>query len=453
MVLEAWRRPEEAVRNGSMPKVALLNIGCKVNQAELEELGLDLVRAGIELVRDPIKADLCVLNTCTVTAESDRKCRKAVKSLVSRGARLVVAGCFAQRFMEDIERLPGVKAVITNAEKESWAKRVMELLLPSLKEEPSTVPEKGEIARFRARGFLKVPEGCERQCSYCRVPGGRGGERSLDPRAVLQRAEELLQQGVEELVICGTNLGRYSWKGLDLGGLVGEILALGGSFRVRLSSVEPEDLKEEWVLGWRNSGRVCPHLHLPLQSGSARLLRDMGRGYGPAEFLGLWERVSGTWPGCVLTTEVIVGYPGENDQDFAETVKVLKSTKPVKLHVFRYSPRQGTRAALRADQVDPSVKARRSRQLIELGRELRCKYMHDRVGGRCRMVVEEVCKGIAGLEARGTTEDYLKGRIILDREADHQRLVGRTVEGIIVGVEGEEVLVKTVSCMEAEGGS
>lgn len=435
-----------------MPKVALVNIGCKVNQAELDELALDLSRAGVEIARFPEEADICILNTCTVTGESDRKCRKAVNSLLSRGARLVVAGCFAQRFREELKDRPGVLAVLDNPEKRDWFYRIMEILERHPCRERKMIGKSEGLSRFRTRGFLKIQEGCSRFCSYCIVPMVRGRERSVDPEEVLRRARALIERGVGELVICGTNLGRYSWKGMDLAGLVSRLCSLEGDFRVRLSSIEPEDLKEEWVLEWERSGRVCPHLHLPLQSGSQRILSDMGRGYGPRDYLELWQRISRAWPGCVLTTEVIVGYPGETEEDFLDTVELVRMLRPVKLHVFRYSPRPGTMAAGRSDQVDAATKARRSRRLIDLGDRMRREYMLKRLGGVCRMVVEEIRAQGATLVARGTTEDYLKGRIILDMDGDAALKEGKTVEGTITDIVGEEVLISPVSCQARQGG-
>lgn len=425
-----------------MPKVALLNIGCKVNQAELEELALELKRSGVGFTRDPGEADLCVLNTCTVTTESDRKCRKTLNSLTIKGFRLVVAGCFAQRFREELLNRPGVAAVVTNEEKSEWASKILNLIADLPEGDKREISTDEGVHRYRARGFLKVQEGCERRCSYCIVPLVRGRERSVNPQEVVKKAAELLKEGVEELVICGTNLGRYSWKGMDLGDLVEVLCDVSGSFRIRLSSIEPEDFQVDWIRRWRETGRVCPHLHLPLQSGSRRILEDMGRGYGPEDYLDLWECVSREWPGCVLTTEVIVGYPGEGKEEFQETEKLLSSIKPAKLHVFRYSPRPGTRASFRTDQIPTEKKIRRSRRLIGLGLRWRQEYMEKRIGTPCWMVVEEIMSRGSLIEARGTTEDYLRGRIILGGEEPFPFKPGSLAEGVILGVKDQEVLIR-----------
>ncbi len=385
-----------------MGKVALYSLGCKVNQAENQELAMELARLGHLLVRDPAEADLCVVNTCTVTAESDRKCRKLMRSLMRRGARgLVVAGCYAEVDPEGVSRLPGVVELIPNRDKEGWAERIHRLLPgPGEPEAP---------AETRSRGFIKVQDGCERRCSYCVVPLARGPERSRDPKEVLEVAARLLRRGCRELVLSGVNLGRYGrGEGYDLRDLVREVLEMGEGFRVRLSSVELEDLRAEWLRDWSRERRVCPHLHVPLQSGDDRILRDMGRGYDSRRFLEMAEMLRHLWPEAALTTEVIVGYPGEDRLAYRNTVEVLERAGVSRVHVFRFSPRPGTRAWDRRGEVDPEEAERRSERLRRLAEEWRLSYIRRHLGERRDLLVEG--EGVRGGDRvwLGTTEDYIK---------------------------------------------
>lgn len=389
-----------------MGKVALYYLGCKVNQAENEELAAGLKSLGHTLVRDPAEADLCVVNTCTVTAESDRKCRKLIRGLARRGARgLVVAGCYAEVDPGSLGGFPGVRTVIPNSEKEDWVQRI-HALLPA----PG---EGGDQVGLRSRGFLKVQDGCERRCSYCVVPRARGPERSRPPGEVLELASGMLRRGCRELVLCGVNLGRYGREeGYHLGSLVREVLLLGSDFRVRISSIELEDLRPEWVEEWAGSGGVCPHLHVPLQSGDDRILEDMGRGYRASQFLELAERLQRVWPRAALTTEVIVGYPGEDRRAFQRTVEVLEEAGVSRVHVFRFSPRPGTRAWERRQEVDAGKAEMRSEHLRRLAEEWRLAYIRRHLGEERDLLVEVETSRDGKRAFLGTTEDYVKALVL-----------------------------------------
>lgn len=385
-----------------MGKVALYYLGCKVNQAENEELAAGLLRLGHKLVKDPAEADLCVVNTCTVTAESDRKCRKLIRGLERRGARgLVVAGCYAEVDPGALRSLPGVLALVPNREKGAWLERIHSMLPP---------PEQGEAwVGFRSRGFIKVQDGCERRCSYCVVPRARGPERSRPPGEVLEVASSLLRRGCRELVLCGVNLARYGREfGYHLGELVRDLLSLQEGFRVRLSSMELEDLRMEWVEEWAHEEGVCPHLHIPLQSGDDRILEDMGRGYRASYFLEFAERLRETWPRAALTTEVIVGYPGEDHRAFQRTVEVLEEAMVSRVHVFRFSPRPGTRAWERRDEVVAGEAEKRSEHLRLLAEEWRLGYIRRHLGEERQLLVEAAAVREGEKVLLGNTEDYVK---------------------------------------------
>lgn len=386
-----------------MAKVAVYTLGCKVNQAESDELREGLAASGHAIVQDPSDADLCVVNTCTVTAESDRKCRKLIRMLARRGAKsIVAAGCYAQISPEDLRVLPGVVAVIPNERKDDWRQEIDSLL-------PPAAVVSGAWQR-RSRAFIKVQDGCERGCSYCIVPKARGAERSRGIPQVISGLTSCLEAETGELVLCGVNLGRYKDEEEgDLASLVRGVLSAGDAYRVRLSSIEMEDLQAEWIEEWSGNPRVCPHLHLPLQSGDGAVLADMGRGYGPQEYLEAVGTLRSVWPCAALTTEVILGYPGEEEASFRNTLEVLERARPSRVHVFRFSPRPGTGAWGRDDAVPPCVTAERSEKLRALAERWRLGYIEERVGEKRNLLVERLKDEGGEKTAYGTTEDFIKG--------------------------------------------
>ncbi len=420
-----------------MARVAVFTLGCKVNQAESEELKLALGIAGHEIVGEAANADLCVINTCTVTAESDRKCRKLARRLWREGARAIVAaGCYVEVNPGCFEGLPGIVALIPNSRKGDWIEQIMYMLPPS-------GMHSGVVVTGRARGFVKVQDGCERGCSYCIVPRARGPEVSIPSHVVMEAATRWREQGCDEVVLCGVNLGRYrQGDDYDLSTLVDEMLRCGEGFRLRLSSIELEDLRVEWLRKWSSTPRVCPHLHLPLQSGDESLLRDMGRGYTPAEFIGAVEELRRQWPRAALTTEVMVGYPGETDDAFDNTVRVLERIRPARVHVFRFSPRPGTRAWGRADVVSADSAERRSAVLRALAEKWRMAYIHEHLGESRGFLVERITRGGNGSIAWGTTEDYVKGAL---REPPPGTRTGKIIPVEISGLWRGVAVVKPLS--------
>jgi threonylcarbamoyladenosine tRNA methylthiotransferase MtaB len=409
-----------------MGTVAIFTIGCKVNQGESEELKMTLAEAGHVIGGDPGAADLCVVNTCTVTAESDHKCRKLIRSLARRGAKAIaVAGCYAEVNAQDLKELPGVVAVIPNSDKSGWERRIMGLL-------DEDAGQRAQPSLSRTRAFIKIQDGCERGCSYCIVPRARGAEWSRPVEEVLALARKWLSIGTRELVLCGINLGGYRpEKDFDLARLVAELIALGAGFRIRLSSIELEDMDMAWLEEWADSdGRVCPHLHFPLQSGDEHILRDMGRGYTPAQFIEACETARGRWPKVTITTEVIAGYPGESDDAFEATVEVLRRISPSRVHVFPFSRRPGTAAWDREDAVGGTLTATRCAELRRLAEGWRRGYAQGRIGGDAELLVEKI-RERDGRVALGTTEDYMKA-VLLKPPADLRP--GLLTRGTIVDV-------------------
>ena len=289
----------------------------------------------------------------------------------------------------------------------------------------------------RTRGFIKIQDGCERHCSYCIVPLARGGERSRPLDEIISLVQRYLYLGTQELVLCGINLGRYAGNmGLDLAGLVSKIISVGEGFRIRLSSIELEDLNMSWVEEWSGMGRICPHLHLPLQSGDEAILSDMGRGYSPQDFTDAAQCLYTVWPQATLTTEVMVGYPGECEEAYKATVQVLEAVKPSRLHVFRFSPRPGTAAAAKKQMVPVEVAEERSAELRALGDRWRREYISSRLGGTCDFLLERLLRRGDRIIAKGTTEDYIKATMTgTPREA----LPGRQLPARLCDIQGDQV--------------
>jgi threonylcarbamoyladenosine tRNA methylthiotransferase MtaB len=368
----------------------LVTLGCKVNQYETQYARETLEANGYVEAADGQAPDLCVVNTCTVTGEGDAKSRQLVRRLhqAHPGAAIVVMGCYATRDPDTVGRLPGVVKVITDKQ------HLVEELAPF-----GVTAAPAGISRFddHQRAFVKVQDGCLLNCSYCIIPQVRPAVRSRRPEEIEQEVLRLIADGHQEVVLTGIHLGHY---GIDLcrgrprqqwvrlAGLLGRLARLPGDFRLRLSSLEAAEARDDLVGVLAREPRVCPHLHLCLQSGSDRVLAAMKRRYRSAGFLERCRRIRAALDQPALTTDVIVGFPGETDADFEDTCRVVREAGFCRIHVFSYSPRQGTAAAAWGDSVPPGVKARRRERLRELERDLADAYLRTLVGRQLDVLVE-----------------------------------------------------------------
>lgn len=379
------------------PAVAFRTLGCKVNQVESEELAAALAARDWRLA-DEAEADVVVLNTCTVTGEADRKARKAVRHALGlpRGPHVVVTGCLAALDAEGLCALGD--RVLVEADKTRVAERVGELAATAMLAGVRDTP-----ARGRTRVQVKVEDGCDAYCAYCIVPYARGVPRAVQLREVVSRVEELAAAGTREVVLTGINVGRYDDEGSDLAALVRAVSDTGIE-RIRLSSVEPAHLTGRLLEALAGTPAVCPHLHIPLQAGCDRTLDAMDRGYDTAAYERILGEAREALPGLAVSTDVIAGFPGETVADAIETCAFVERCGFMRLHVFRYSRRDGTLAARMPAQVDPRDKQARSERLRVLGEQLASKYAASRVGGTAKVLVERVADGVA----EGTSEEYLK---------------------------------------------
>ncbi|NTW27995.1 MAG: tRNA (N(6)-L-threonylcarbamoyladenosine(37)-C(2))-methylthiotransferase MtaB [Coriobacteriia bacterium] len=421
-----------------MRAVALQTLGCKVNRAESERFASELLGCGVRLAVED-EADVIVINTCTVTSEADAKARKAVRrALKSAGHPLVVVtGCLAAIDGASLSALGD--RVVVEADKSKVSARVAGLLGVDSGESVFGAPRATRApGAFRTRAAVKVEDGCDAYCSYCIVPFARGVPRSVPLTEVTSQVEALAEAGVREIVLTGINIGRYRdpVTGTDLAGLI-EAVAGSGVARLRVSSIEPLDLTARLLDTLARAGAACAHLHVPLQAGSDAVLSAMGRAYTTAEYAERIEAARSRIPGLTVTTDVMVGFPDETDEQAAETRAFCERMGFSKLHVFRYSRRPGTLAAAMSGQVLAPVKAARAAALRDVGDALRRRFERGRIGGEAIVLVES----IEGAIAVGTSEDYLRVRFpaaevgrgdlvkvrVTAVEADH--VLGETIQG------------------------
>jgi len=349
-------------------RAAIASLGCKLNQAETELLAGEFARAGYTLVAPDRAADIYVLNTCTVTHIADRKSRHLLRLARKHNPKAVIVatGCYAQRAGRELAHFKGVDLVIGNDEKSKLVGLLEEQ--GYLKRVSATAPGLHAIDGRKARSFIKIQDGCSSFCSYCIVPLVRGRERSLSPREVINQVTEKVSAGYKEAVITGVKVGSYSHGGLDLKGLLERILAETGIPRLRLSSLQPQEISTGLLELWRDK-RMCPHFHLSLQSGSDAVLGRMGRHYLTGEFREAVDKIRSMVPDVAITTDVIVGFPGETEAEFEESYQFCKEVGFARIHVFPYSPRTGTKAAQMPDALAPQLKKERSRRMLALARE------------------------------------------------------------------------------------
>jgi len=422
--------------------VAFHTLGCRVNQSETASLAALFQARGYRVVDWDQAAGVYVVNTCTVTATGDKKSRQAVRQAVRRNpaAVVVVTGCYAEVAPQEVAALPGVSLVVGHTGRaglvdlvEAAGRQV--LVVTGAGDRKTFCELPSPVGTGRTRAFLKVQEGCNRFCAYCIVPLARGRERSCPPPTVLAQAAELVEQGFREIVVTGTNTGAYGRDlgGPDLAGLLARLAALPGLARIRLSSVEPEEVTDRLIEvlagGTPSSGaypKFCRHLHLPLQSGDDTVLAAMGRRYTAQGFRDLVRSLKAAIPQVAVTADVMTGFPGESEAAHRNTCRLVEEEELAGLHVFKYSPRRGTAAATMPGQVAAPVKERRSRELLALGRRLARRFALSLTGSVVEVLVEE--PAAAGLYT-GLTDTYV--RVFFPAApADRGRLVR-------VGVTGE----------------
>ena len=392
-----------------MKTVGFATLGCRLNQVESQEMRALVERAGYRAVDDGEAANVYVVNTCTVTSRADFSDRQAIRRIIRANpdALVVVTGCLAQTDPDALARMPGVDLVLGNQEKY----RLPELLGSLVRRERPDM-RVGRIADARhvpsapvtrmsgrSRAFLKVQDGCQHRCAFCIVPAARGRSRSQEPKVLMEQVEALVEAGYGEITLTGVDIGHYGWDLVprtSLAALVAKLAEVGGLRWLRLSSVLPAYFTPELIHAVTTIPVVAPHLHLPLQSGSDRVLRLMRRPYNTAMYRALVERLAAIIPDLGLGADVIVGHPGESESDFEATMALVEETPLSYLHVFAYSDRKGTEAAKMGDRVAAAVIRGRSARLRALGDEKSLAFRRGLVGRDREVLVLE------GREPEGT---------------------------------------------------
>ena len=405
------------------PRVAFATLGCKLNYAESSTLARQFEAAGYQIVPPTQEADVYVINTCSVTEHSDKKCRNIIRRLSKRNpaALVAVTGCYAQLKAEEIAAMPGVDLVVGADEKGNLFARVAEL---STKEEgvgrihSCAINEVSSIfsaysSGERTRSFLKVQDGCNYRCSYCTIPKARGESRNISIATAVAEAERIAASGIREVVLTGVNTGDFGrTTGESFLDLLKALNAVEGIERYRISSIEPNLLTEE-ILSWIASGtKFAPHFHIPLQSGSDAVLARMRRRYNTKQFAEKIDLVRRYIDRVFIGIDVIVGFPGETEEHFRETYRLLERVQPSFIHVFPYSRRPGTDAAVMPDQVDERIKDERVARLTDLSNRLHEAFCEANRGQEEIVLFESTVKGG---KMFGYTSNYIRVEQPYDR--------------------------------------
>ncbi len=383
-------------------RIAFGSLGCKLNQAETELLARQLAAAGYELVSAVEEANVYILNTCTVTHIADRKSRHLLRQARRRNPdiRTVAIGCYAEGAPLELTQIDGVALVLDNEQKTQLVRRLEESGCLS---RPLAPQANTSVEGRRARAFVKVQDGCHSSCAYCIVPLVRKNENSVSDTGIIHEIKQRVAEGVKEVVLTGTEIGRYSYEDVNLAGLVKRILAETGIARLRLSSLQPQEVSPELMELWHDR-RLCPHFHLSLQSGSDAVLGRMRRRYNLHDYQGAVSLIRVARPEAAVTTDIIVGFPGETDEEFRESLDFCRRMEFARSHVFAYSPRRGTEAAGMPCQVEAPVKKWRSRQMLALAAECARSFNRKFLGRTVPVLWEKTDNSLWS----GHTDNYIK---------------------------------------------
>ena len=400
-----------------MKRASLHTLGCRLNQAETTILESRLRREGYEVVEFGQPTDLLVVNTCSVTDEAERTCRYVIRKTLkhSPDAFVAVTGCYAQTGAQELRTIPGIDLIVGNQFK--WD---LPTFLPppqflqkhpvpevfhskTIDREDFMLPDIGEPDSTRA--LLKIQDGCNVMCSFCLIPFARGHERSRVLGDILHEAELLAAGGYQELVLTGVNIGQFNHNGVDLVGLIDRLEAIEGIRRIRISSIEPTTVTDALLERMASSTKLCPYLHIPLQSGEDAILSAMNRPYDVKAFVTLIERAASMVPGLGLGTDLMVGFPGESETDFLHTVELAQRLPFSYFHVFTYSKRPGTASAKLPGGVPVEIARRRAKTLADLSRQKRLAFAEQWIGVSIPVLFES---GKTENFQLGTTGNFLK---------------------------------------------
>ena len=409
--------------------VRFVTLGCKVNQYETNAMAQKFLEKGYQIIEEitpeneDIKPDICIINTCTVTNMSDRKSRQMLRRMKEKNPETIVVavGCYAQVAKEELAKIPEIDLVLGNNEKVEVVKYVEEYINNNINNvELDDVMYSKEFSDFgnvtyteKTRAVIKIQDGCDRFCSYCIIPYARGRVRSRKPESIISEITQIASKGIKEVVITGIHIASYgkdfamskdnklaNYRLIDL---LEEINEIQGIQRIRLGSIEPLLITEEFVERLKKLEKICHHFHLSLQSGCDETLKRMNRRYTTEQFKEIVRLLRNAYSDVNLTTDIIVGFPGETDEEFNKTYQFLKEIKFYKMHVFKYSPRKGTKAAVMLNQINGDIKEERSKKLIELSDRNEIEYNNSYIGKNVEVLFEEEKDGMY----KGHTQNYI----------------------------------------------
>ncbi|URZ01152.1 tRNA (N(6)-L-threonylcarbamoyladenosine(37)-C(2))-methylthiotransferase MtaB [Clostridium felsineum] len=421
-------------------KVAFITLGCRVNSYDSEAMAEKFLKSGWEVVNHDEKADAYVINTCTVTNMGDRKSRQMISKSkkVNENAVIAVVGCYSQVAPEKVSDIEGVDIVLGTKNKGDIVQYVNEFInernqivnvkdvFTDKKFEDLNIDEYQD----KTRAFLKIQDGCNRFCSYCLIPYARGGVCSKDPEKVLNEIKKLAEHGFKEIILSGIHIASY---GDDLKGewnlisIIEKIEKIKGIERIRIGSIEPRFFDDETINKIKNMTKMCPHFHLSLQSGCSQTLKRMNRKYTADEYKDTVDKLRKNIKDVSITTDVIVGFPGETEEEFNKTYEFLKGIELSKMHIFKYSPREGTKAADMKDQIDGNVKDKRSAELIELDKINENKFMSKFLNREMDVLFEKKFNNKEDLY-EGYTPNYIKVVVKSNKDISRQILKVKLTE-------------------------
>ena len=414
-------------------RVAFHTLGCKVNQYDTQAMQDKFIEKGYEVAEFSDFADVYVINTCTVTSLGDRKSRQMIRraNRLNPHGVIAVVGCYAQTAPEEILDIPGVNLVLGTRDRN----RIVEFVEMAINtgQAINGVQDIMEVKEFeempissyeeKTRAALKIQEGCDHYCSYCIIPYARGTVRSRKPEDILDQIHSLLDAGFEEFVLTGIHVASYGkdLDGVNLLSLIKDMEAIEGIKRIRLGSLEPTLLTEDFIKTVKDIPKLCRHYHLSLQSGNDLTLKRMNRRYNTRQYREIVDRLRTYIPNVAITTDIMVGFPGETEEEFKGTIDFVEDIAFSRIHVFKYSPRQGTPAARYKDQVPENTKEIRSQELISLGKKLESDYLKSFIDKKELVLFEEESKRNKGYY-EGYTDHYVRVAV-----EDDERLIGTIV--------------------------
>ncbi len=428
-------------------KIAFITLGCKVNLYDTEAMAELFTEKGYEVVDFEEYADVYLINTCTVTNLGDKKSRQMIRRAkrINPNSVVVATGCYAQVASEEVAKIEGINIVIGTKNRSEIVETVENYVAENgvVNNVSDIMGEKEfeplQISRLtnRTRAYIKIQEGCNRYCTYCIIPYARGPIRSRKPEEVIEEVKKLAENGFKEVVLTGIHVASY---GLDLGNItladiIEKVHSVNGIERIRFSSMEPLAIDDDFVARMAKLPKVCDHYHLSLQSGCNRTLKRMNRKYNAEQYAEACERLRNAFPNVAITTDIIVGFPDETEEDFKESLAFAEKMKLDKIHTFPYSPKKGTPAAKMKNQISGDVKSQRSKEMIALSDKMNIDFLNNNIGKTVPVLFEDMENGFW----QGHTTNYIKVLVKSD-----ENLNNKIVDVKLDKIHGVEIVEGTV---------